>query len=186
MIILIGVAGAGKSLQGKMITDDLGCERIATGDLFRNALTSKDGRLVSGSLISDEETIDLIDKALREMDVNGEFVLDGFPRTLDQAKWLISEIQKKRVHLTLIINLKASEEVVMERLLKRGREDDTQEVILRRFEIFKMKTAPIIDLYKKANLRVVDIDADGTPEQIHDVIMKHLKEAEKDVHESKD
>lgn len=177
MIIIIGVNGAGKSMQGQLLARDLNCDWISTGELFRNASKdSKDDRLLSGALISDDETIEIVENRIKNYSKDAEFILDGFPRTLDQAKWLVSEVKEGRYKLTLIINLEASLEVVKERLLKRGREDDTETVIARRFDEFEKKTKPLIDLYHKDKLPLVDINADGTPEAIHKEILKHLEQ----------
>jgi adenylate kinase len=175
VIIFIGVAGAGKSLQGQLIAKSLGCDWISTGELFRKEFKdSKDSRLAKGNLVSDEETIEIVEKNISKYKLDDEFVLDGFPRTLEQAKWLISEAKVGKYKINLIVNLEVSRDVVKERLLKRGRDDDRDEVIAKRFEEFDTKTEPLIAFYKESNLPIVDIDANRAPEEIHKDIIKYL------------
>ncbi len=177
MIILMGVIGAGKSIQGKLFTDELGYAWISTGNLFRAFITGERRKeLFSGKLLSDEEVIDLVKKAFKNIDLNQEFVIDGFPRTKGQTEWLISEIESGEVKLTAIFNLIASEEEVIKRLLARGREDDQIDTIKTRFEEFKSKTLPIISVFKERGIKVIDIDADKSPMEVHKEIISHLPE----------
>ena len=175
MIILMGVAGAGKSMQGRLFADEHGYAWISTGELFRVLVTGKRRQqMLEGKLLSDDEVIKLVDKTLKMIDVNQEFVLDGFPRTKTQTDWLLEQINSERLHLTAVINLVASPEVVKERLLSRGRQDDTEEVITKRFEEYEQNTKPILDYFRKHDVTVHDIDAARDPIVIHDDIMSRL------------
>lgn len=175
MIIFIGVAGAGKSLQGQMLAKDLNCDWISTGNLFREAMKNeKYNRLNTGQLIDDDETIKIVSKNIEKYGHNKEFILDGFPRTVNQANWLVEQIKKDKYKVTLIINLEASLDVVRQRLLKRGRDDDQDQIIEKRFDEYEKKTRPILDIYNKSKMLVVDIDANRTPEEVHSEIIKHL------------
>lgn len=178
MIILMGVAGAGKSMQGRMFADEHGYAWISTGELFRVLVTGqRRQQMLAGQLLSDEEVIRLIDKTLKQMvDTDQEFLLDGFPRTKPQADWLLKQTKQGRFALTAIFNLKATPAVVKKRLLERGRQDDTEEVIKRRFEEYDSITLPILGYFKQAGVAVYDIDADKDPASVHDEIKRHLGE----------
>ncbi|HVV67028.1 MAG TPA: nucleoside monophosphate kinase [Candidatus Saccharimonadales bacterium] len=175
MIILMGVAGAGKSMQGRLFADEHGYAWISTGELFRVLVTGKRRQqMLEGKLLSDEEVIELVDKTLKMIDTDKEFLLDGFPRTRVQADWLLDQVRNGRFNLTAIFNLTASPAVVKERLLKRGRQDDTEAAIKKRFDEYEKVTMPIIDYFKQAGIDVYDINADQEPMAVHDNILKYI------------
>lgn len=176
MIILMGVAGAGKSMQGRLFADEHGYAWISTGELFRVLVTGKRRQqMLEGKLLSDDEVIELVDKTLKMIDTDKEFLLDGFPRTKVQADWLLEQVRSGRFPLTAIFNLTASPTVVKERLLKRGRQDDTEAAIKRRFDEYETVTMPIIDYFKQAGIDVYDINADQEPIAVHDNILQYIK-----------
>src|SRR3954470_6678869 len=101
MIILMGVAGAGKSIQGRLLADEHGYAWISTGEMFRVLVTGKRRQqMLEGKLLSDDEVIKLVDKTLKMIDLEKEFLLDGFPRTDTQADWLMEQVTSGRLHLT--------------------------------------------------------------------------------------
>jgi adenylate kinase len=176
MIVLMGVAGAGKSMQGRLFADEYGYAWISTGELLRVLVTGKRRQeMLEGKLLSDEEVINVIDKVFELIDLSEEFVLDGFPRTLKQADWLLEQVHAKRLDLTAIVNLTASREAVKERLLARGRLDDTEDAISNRFHEYEKVTLPILDHFREEKLAVYDIDADQEPMSVHDDIVKHIE-----------
>lgn len=175
MIVLTGVVGAGKSMQGRLFADEHGYAWISTGELFRLLVTGKRRQqMLEGKLLSDEEVISLVDKTLTLIDLNEECLLDGFPRTKTQADWLLKQAQNGRFKLTAVFNLSASREVVKKRLLARGRQDDTEEVIEERFSEYETKTVPIINYFQQAGTPVYTINADKDPITVHDEIMNYI------------
>ena len=97
MIVLMGVAGAGKSMQGRLLADEHGLAWISTGELLRVLITGKRRReMLEGKLLSDDEMIMILDKLLELINTNEEFVLDGFPRTIPQAEWLLAQAKNGR------------------------------------------------------------------------------------------
>jgi adenylate kinase len=175
MIILMGVAGAGKSMQGRLFADEHGYAWISTGDLFRVLVTGKRRQqMLEGKLLDDQEVIKLIDKTLELIDLDQEFLLDGFPRTKAQADWVLGQVKEGRFKLTAIFNLTASPEVVKQRLLSRGRQDDTETAIKKRFAEYDAVTLPILDYFKQAKVDVHDIDANQEPMTVHDEIMNYI------------
>jgi adenylate kinase len=118
MIILTGVVGAGKSMQGRLFADEHGYAWISTGELFRVLVTGeRRAQMLEGKLLSDDEVIALVDKTLKLIDLDQEFVLDGFPRTKVQTDWLLKQVEDGRLKLTAVFNLAASREIVKKRLL---------------------------------------------------------------------
>jgi adenylate kinase len=173
MIILMGVAGAGKSMQGKILADEHGYAWISSGEIFRVLITGKRRQeMLEGKLLSDDEVIKVVDKVFELIDTSQEFVLDGFPRTVVQADWLINQAREGRFKLSAVIHLAASEEVVRSRLLERGRQDDTDEAIAKRFSEYRNSTLPIIEHFKKEGVKVCDIDAAQEPRAVHDEILR--------------
>lgn len=179
MIILTGVAGAGKSMQGKILADEHGYAWISTGEILRVLVTGKRRQeMLQGKLLSDEEMITILDKVFDLIDPSQEFVLDGFPRTIPQADWLLEQVKNGRFSLTAIINLDASENVVRARLMSRGRQDDTDEAINKRFHEYQTVTLPILDHFKSEGVTVYNIDAAQKPRTVHDEIVQHIDHKE--------
>ena len=180
MIILMGVAGAGKSMQGRLFADEHGYAWISTGELFRVLVTgARRAEMLEGKLLSDKEVIELVDRTLNLIDLNEEFLLDGFPRTKVQTDWLLKEIKTGRLNLTAVFNLTASRAVVKKRLLARGRQDDTEQAIEKRFKEYEEMTLPIVDYIRQSGARVYDVDADQDPITVHDKIMALISEQDK-------
>ena len=175
MILLIGVAGSGKSTKGKMLADQKGYAWLSTGEILRVLITgSRRQEMLEGKLLTDEEVINVVDKVLELIDPNDEFVLDGFPRTLKQLDWLLKQEKSGRFSRILVFHLTASEKVVHDRLRQRGRLDDSEEAIAKRFDEYRALTLPIIQKLKQAGTTVVEIDAGNNPEDIHKQIMKQI------------
>jgi adenylate kinase len=173
MIILMGVAGAGKSMQGKILADEHGYAWISTGEILRVLVTGKRRQeMLQGKLLSDEEMINLMDKVLELIDTQQEFVLDGFPRTIPQADWLLEQVHKGRFALSAVVHLAASEEVVRARLLDRARPDDTEEAIAKRFSEYNSVTLPILEHLEREGAKVCKINAAQDPRVVHDAILK--------------
>lgn len=177
MIILTGVAGAGKSMQGKILADEHGYAWISTGEILRVLVTGKRRQeMLQGKLLSDDEMITILDKVFELIDPTQEFILDGFPRTIPQVDWLLDQVKQGRFSLTAVINLSASEDVVRERLMARGRVDDNDDAIAERFREYQAATLPILDHFKRENVNVCDIDAAQDPRVVHDAILKCIDE----------
>jgi adenylate kinase len=172
MIILMGVAGAGKSMQGKMLADEHGYAWISTGEVLRVLVTGRRRQeMLKGKLLSDDEMIAIIDKIFDLIDTDQEFVLDGFPRTVVQADWLLGQTRSGRFKLSAVVHLSASEDVVRRRLIDRARPDDTDAAIAKRFQEYNTVTVPIIDHFKRLGISVCDIDAAQSPRHVHDAIL---------------
>lgn len=173
MIMLLGVAGSGKSTQGRLLADEKGYAWLSSGEILRVLITgTRRQEMLKGKLLSDQEMIEVFDKVLDLIDPNDEFVLDGFPRTVKQLDWIFDQLTKQRITRILVLNFFADENIVRQRLLSRGRQDDTDGAIKKRFEEYQRSTLPIVSELKKQSIKVYDIDASQNPELIHDQIMK--------------
>lgn len=160
-------------MQGKILADEHGYAWISTGEILRVLVTGKRRQeMLEGKLLSDQEVTAILDKVFELIDTAQEFVLDGFPRTVTQADWLLQQVHDGRFKLSGVIHLAASENVVRARLVERGRQDDTEEAITKRFEEYRTVTLPIIEHFKREGVRVCNIDAAQDPRLVHDAIIK--------------
>lgn len=172
-LLLIGAPGSGKGTQGARIAALYGATHLSTGDLLRREVAAGTaiGRqvrdlLAAGELVPDEIVLRLLlPVAVAAADGAG-YVLDGFPRTLDQAVALDAELEDAGCALRRVVQLDAPRRHLIARMLRRGadegRSDDTVEVIRRRLDVYDTATAPVIDHYRAAGLLRL-VDGVGTP-----------------------
>ena len=178
MIILFGVVGSGKTEQTKRLVDKLHCPYISTSSLIRQKSNPKWEELVmAGNLIPDEDIYSILEPELEKVDAgHKEFILDGAPRSVAQAEWLIRKIRLGQVKLTAIIYLEVSKEAVMQRLLARGRNDDKVEVITQRFEEYDNLTTPVLDFFRGQGYEVSEVDGSRSINEVEDQIWQVLKD----------
>jgi adenylate kinase len=185
-ILLLGPQGSGKGTQAKKIAGDYGLAHIATGDMLRGAIAAGTELglrvkpiLEVGHLVPDELMIELIRERLDDEDASNGFILDGFPRTMQQADALDAMLREIGRELTVIFELQLSDQVCIERLRRRakleGRADDTQEAIERRLENYHRETEPLIEHYR-AHGNLVGIHADRTIDEVYDEIQEALEQ----------
>lgn len=172
-ILLIGPQGSGKSTQGKLLSEFLKIPVISTGDIFRaiKKQYTEEGRRIkeiyeAGKLIDDETTASLVEKRLQEEDCQNGYILDGYPRTLEQINFFDPRFDR-------VFYLKLSDEEALKRLLKRGREDDTKNLISQRLKLYHDQTDPILDYYQSRGL-LRGIDGVGTIEEVQQRIRNEL------------
>jgi adenylate kinase len=175
-VLLLGPQGSGKGTQAKRIAAEYGIPHIATGDMLRASMDAGTplGLRIrpiydAGELVPDEIMIELIRERLDEPDAADGFVLDGFPRTTRQADAFDATLREIGRELTIVFALQVSDEICIERLLKRaqeeGRTDDTPEAIRRRLAIYHRETEPLVEHYRTQG-NLVPIHADGTPNEV--------------------
>ncbi|HEY5442434.1 MAG TPA: nucleoside monophosphate kinase [Candidatus Saccharimonadales bacterium] len=175
MILLMGIAGSGKGTQGKMLADARGFHLISMGDVLRMYVTGKQReRMLAGELLDDQEIISIVDQVLSSLADDDEVLLDGFPRTIPQAEWLLQQAKTGRFQLQLAFHLVASREAVKQRLMKRGRIDDKEAAIEARFDEYERSTAPLLAWLDKNGVEVANIDAERPVEAVNDDLVKHL------------
>ena len=171
-LLVLGPQGSGKGTQAARLSADHGIPHVATGDMFRTAIAARTelGRrvepiLASGELVPDELTVALIRERLSQPDARGGFVLDGFPRTLEQAEELDAMLAEIGRSLDAVLFFDIPDEVAVERLVIRaeqeGREDDQPDVIARRLAIYHELTEPVVERYR-ATGTLVPLHASGT------------------------
>lgn len=177
MIIFMGVAGSGKSVQGRWLADEYGFPWLSTGEFLRMLVSGEPRKaMVRGELLGDKEIIKLVQKIFTLVDTSGRFVLDGFPRTPAQADWLLAQVKHGQLHVSAVVHLKASEEAVLGRLLARGRTDDTKEAISARFKEYNDEALPIIEEFRTAGIPVYEINGEQAVEKVHGDIISALKD----------
>lgn len=175
MIILMGVAGSGKSVQGRLLADQQALPWLSTGEFLRMLISGQQRKdMVAGKLLDDQQIISLVQKIFTVVDVKQEFILDGFPRTSAQADWLLGQVKYGQLNVTAVIHLVAPEQVVMQRLLSRGRQDDNAQAIHERFKEYEDSIKPILSRFKQADIPVHDIDAQQAADQVHKNILSVL------------
>ncbi|WP_042432321.1 adenylate kinase [Streptacidiphilus anmyonensis] len=178
-LVLIGPPGAGKGTQAAMLSSALGVPHISTGDLFRDhtarrtQLGQDAGRyLDAGELVPDPVTVDMVRQRLGEPDARHGFILDGFPRTVPQADGLARILDEHGEKLDAVVELTAPEDVLVDRLLAHGRQDDAEDVIRNRQRVYHRDTAPLLAYY--ADL-LTSVGAVGSTEQIADEVLTRLQ-----------
>lgn len=165
-IVFLGPPNSGKGTQAARLAAELGIPAISTGDMLRAAVASGSrlgGRvkdvLASGRLVDDELMADVIRDRLAGGDAAEGFLLDGYPRTLPQAETLDQILGERGDGLDHVVLIDAPTEVLVARALGRGREDDREEVIRERLDVYRHQTAPLVGLYAgRGLLRRVDGD----------------------------
>lgn len=175
MIIFMGVAGSGKSVQGRHLADEMGLPWLSTGEFLRMLISGERRKaMVAGKLLTDSDIIELVRKIFNLIDTNQEFILDGFPRTIAQADWLLNQVKHGQLKISAVIHITASEEAVHKRLITRGRPDDNPEAIKERFNEYEQAIKPILEDFKSAGVQVCDINGEQAIEAVHDDIVEAI------------
>ncbi|MBC9954359.1 adenylate kinase [Leucobacter sp. cx-42] len=181
-LLIIGPPGAGKGTQAGKIAETYGVPAISTGDIFRANIKggTELGKRVqaiieSGELVPDSLTNEIVEDRLGQADAAAGFLLDGYPRTVDQVTALDGMLEGDS--LDAVVLLEADVDAVVARLLKRaeleGRADDTEEVIRHRQNVYAEQTAPLIELFSKRGI-LVSVDGMGTPDEVAERIASGL------------
>lgn len=202
---MLGRQGAGKGTQATRLAEHYGIVHISTGDMLRAAVKEgtelgKQAKAVmdAGQLVSDEIMLGIIEERLAQPDAAAGWLLDGFPRTEEQAKGLMQLVGEDGIDLA--INLDVPEYVVVERISSRRvcsncgriysvdsppstpgvcdtcggevvqRDDDTEEAVRKRLDLYKAETFPLIDFYRQRDL-VVDVDGIGSPDEVFERLL---------------
>lgn len=177
-ILFLGPPGAGKGTQAALLCQKHGLLHLSTGDLLRAevAASSPLGKeaaevMNKGELVSDALVLSIVEKRLSGY--NDGWLLDGFPRTLVQAVALEALLENIHQPIDAVLLIEVMDDLLIKRLLSRGRSDDNETVIRHRLEVYKEKTSPLVDHYKKHGL-LKTIRGDGDIEAIASRIQENL------------
>ena len=169
-VVLLGPPGAGKGTQAQKLSEKLGIPQISTGELFRSNIENgtKLGLeakryLDAGDLVPSELTNQLVDDRLSDPDAANGFILDGFPRSLQQAKALHEMLERRGTDIDAVLEFRVSQDELLQRLKSRGRADDTDDVILNRMKVYRDETAPLLEYYRD---ELKTVDAIGTLDEV--------------------
>ena len=177
MILLFGPTGAGKSMQGQMLAVRQGWKWLSTGEMLRQSTDEAViTTLKSGELVSDELTYQVFQAAVQDArDKPYEnIIIDGFPRTKEQAAWLDGYMEKMGEKIDIVIALEVPEAEIMRRLEKRHRMEDTPDTIARRMAIYRQKMYPVLGIFAEAGVKIVHLDGTGTAGEVHDRIYEEV------------
>jgi adenylate kinase len=177
-LVLLGPPGAGKGTQAELLSDKLGVPHISTGNLFRANISQATALgleaqkyLDAGNLVPSDLTNRMVESRIAEPDSVNGFVLDGYPRTVDQAEALERMLKESDHELDAVLSIDVPEDVVVERMLGRGRADDTEEVIRNRMHVYQSETAPLLEHYDGL---VVTVDGVGGVEEVNERMLRAL------------
>ncbi|QDV45899.1 Adenylate kinase [Stieleria neptunia] len=182
-LVFIGPPGAGKGTQCRRLSGEFQIPHISSGDMLRASRDdSRIGKLIAGyidggNLAPDDLMMQFIIDRLRQPDCENGYLLDGFPRTVNQAEMLTGFLTERDQRLDSVVNLMVDENALVERLLARaeseGRADDTPETIQTRLKVFRNRTEPVLKYYRQRGI-VIDVNAAGTPDDVFAVVRDAL------------
>ena len=170
-LLFIGPPGAGKGTQAQQLAERQGLLHLSTGDLLRAEVAAgtplgqeASAVMARGELVSDALVLAIVRSRLEQQATQG-WLLDGFPRNLVQAEALATLLQELNQPIELVVLMELDDDLLMQRLLGRGRDDDNAEVIRHRLEVYRQQTAPLIAYYREREL-LQSVDANGSIETI--------------------
>jgi adenylate kinase len=171
-LIFLGPPGAGKGTQAQIISENHQIPHVSTGDILRAAVAQQTSLGIKandymnrGELVPDNLILDLIQDRLAYEDTANGWILDGFPRNVNQAAFLEELLTKLEQNADCVLNLEVPDEVLVSRLLARKRKDDNELTIRRRLEVYHQDTVPVIDFYQQRST-LKTIDGDRTMEEV--------------------
>ena len=181
-MVILGRQGCGKGTQSALLVDSYGCVHVSTGDVLRAAVASGSelGRqaeavMAAGGLVGDDIMVGIVAERLALDDVAASGVLlDGFPRTVEQASALESILAELGQELDLALNVDVPVEVVTQRMAARGRADDTAEAIARRLDLYEKQTAPLLDWFAERGL-LRTVDGVGSVHEVFDRVVAAVR-----------
>jgi adenylate kinase len=171
-LIFLGPPGAGKGTQAQILAENHQIPHVSTGDILRAAVAQQTHLGIQakdymnrGELVPDALILNLIQDRLSYEDTVNGWILDGFPRNVNQATFLEELLAQLEQNADCVLNLEVPDEVLVSRLLARKRKDDNESTIRRRLEVYHQDTVPVIDFYQqRSTLRT--IDGDRTMEEV--------------------
>ena len=183
-LLIFGPPGAGKGTQASLIAKKYHLDHLSSGDILRSEIAGGElGKkikkyLAAGKLVPDTLVIEMMEKAISKAKTQG-VILDGYPRTIKQAKALDRLLKAKKATLAVVVNLRLNEDEATKRILERGktsgRSDDNSKTIKARLKIYRTQTAPLLEYYKEQG-KIINIDGRPAIEIVFKNIQERLKE----------
>ncbi len=175
-VIFVGPPGVGKGTQAHRLVGELEVLHLSTGEILRAAMDERSPLgleakqyVEQGKLVPDHLIVDMIGERLNHPDCEAGWLLDGFPRTVNQARALDQLLAEQGRRIDLVLALTAPVEELKQRLLKRaeieGRADDNPTAIAQRLVVYEQQTAPVLDYYRRQSL-LQEVDGLGTPDEV--------------------
>ncbi len=171
-IVFLGPPNSGKGTQAQILVERLAIPAISTGEMLREAVAAGTdlgqrvaGVIARGDLVDDDLMAEILRRRLAQDDAAAGFLLDGYPRTPAQAETLAEVLNEAGSTLDAVVLIDAPEEVLVQRALGRGREDDKEEIVRERLRVYRKKTAPLVELYETKGL-LCRIDGDRSVEDV--------------------
>ncbi|MEM8777380.1 MAG: adenylate kinase [Cyanobacteria bacterium P01_G01_bin.49] len=179
-LIFLGPPGSGKGTQGQLLSEQLKMPHISTGEMLREAIAQKtplghqaQSYVNKGELVPDALLLGLIKERLSQDDAQTGWILDGFPRNVSQADFLKKLLDELNQFSEQAVNLEVPDQVLIERLLLRGRKDDNEQTIRRRLEVYREQTQPVIDYYGQQK-KLYSIDGNRHPQEVTNALKRVL------------
>ena len=166
-VILFGAPGAGKGTQANFLIKEFGLIQISTGDMLRDSIKRKtelgkqvENIMANGELVPDDIIFSLINERLKNKDIKNGFIFDGFPRNINQAEQLTKSMNENKMNIDFVIFINVSLDLLEQRINKRNQEsdksnirkDDNVKTLLKRIEVYKNMTYPLLDYYRKQEI----------------------------------
>lgn len=188
-LLLIGAPGAGKGTQAQKIADHFGLVHISSGDLLREHVAkatsigqTAQAYMARGDLVPDAVVLDMLRKPVVAAAATGGYVLDGFPRNVEQAQTAYGVAKDLGVSVQLAVYLEVAREALIERIVARGktsgRADDTREVVERRLAVYETHTRPLLDYYRERE-QLIQVNGDRPVEEVTWSVIVQLQRARK-------
>ena len=175
MIVFFGPAGAGKSVQGQMLAARQGWRWLSAGQLLRDTRDPElFAQMQTGGLVDPAKVNQLMGDAIARATNINRVIIDGFPRQMAQAEWLVDSKAHHGRDIDLVIVLEVPKSELLKRLEVRGRTDDTPEAIDERLRIYRTEMYPILSFFTERGINIVHVDGTGTVGQVHDRIVEEL------------
>lgn len=165
MIILMGLAGSGKSTQGQILAQEMGRVWLSAGQVLRDTKNPEVAKILeAGQLVPDSLTIPLMLQSMAENLAAGrDLILDGYPRDPEQAEWMVKNAADR---IELILYLEVPKDELLRRIKLRGRADDTDEAIMKRFQIIEQNISEICRIFGEQGIKIVNVNGLGAPAEV--------------------